>query len=102
MPCGYGAGLSVGTRVCPGLPSLSSQAWWKVLPDRAYTRVMGALVSLVAGKVCTPVLGAKDLGEEQTYALHRIFKTLEEAVSCVHSSTFLGQTALPFLGGRPL
>lgn len=55
-----------------------------MLPDRAYTRVMGALMSLVAGKVCTPVLGAKDLGEEQTYALYRIFKTLEEAVSCVN------------------
>lgn len=57
-----------------------------MLPDRAYTRVMGALVSLVAGKVCTPVLAAKDLGEEQTYALHRIFKSLEEAVSCAVES----------------
>ena len=47
---------------------------------------MGALVSLVAGKVCTPVLAAKDLGEEQTYALHRIFKSLEEAVSCAVES----------------
>lgn len=56
------------------------QAWSKVLPERVYKRVMGALLSLVAGKVCTPVLGAKDLGEEQTHALHRIFKTLGEAV----------------------
>eukprot|EP00904_Undaria_pinnatifida_P005696 jgi/Undpi1/2256/HiC_scaffold_13.g05642.m1 len=63
------------------------QAWWKVLPDRAYTRVMGALVSLVAGKVCTPVLAAKDLGEEQTYALHRIFKSLEEAADDIFESS---------------
>lgn len=88
FPCVCDAGLSVVACVCTGMLSLCSQAWWKVLPDRAYTRVMGALVSLVAGKVCTPVLGAKDLGEEQTYALHRIFKTLEEAVSCVNLRTF--------------
>lgn len=56
------------------------KAWCKVLPDRVYKRAMGALLSLVAGKVCTPVLGATDLGEEQTHALHRIFKTLGEAV----------------------
>lgn len=61
-----------------------SQAWAKVLPERVYKRVMGALLSLVAGKVCTPVLGAQDLGEEQTHALHRIFKTLGEAVRRVH------------------
>lgn len=60
---------------------LSIQAWYKVLPDRVYKRVMGMLLSLVAEKVCAPVLGATDLGEEQTHALHRIFKTLEDAVS---------------------
>lgn len=56
------------------------QAWWKVLPERVYKRAMGALLSLVGGKICSPVLGAQDLGEEQTHALHRIFKTLGEAV----------------------
>lgn len=56
------------------------KAWHKVLPDRVYKRAMGALLSLVAGKICTPVLGAQDLGEEQTHALHRIFNTLGEAV----------------------
>lgn len=56
------------------------QAWSKVLPDRVYKLSMGALLSLVGGKICTPVLDAQDLGEEQTHALHRIFKTLGEAV----------------------
>lgn len=56
------------------------QAWWNVLPERVYKRAMGALLSLVGGKICSPVLGAQDLGEEQTHALHRIFKTLGEAV----------------------
>lgn len=56
------------------------KAWSKVLPERVYKRAMGALLSLVGGKICTPVLGAEDLGEEQTHALHRIFKTLGEAV----------------------
>lgn len=56
------------------------QAWCKVLPDRVYKRAMGALLSLVAGKICTPVMGAQGLAEEQTHALHRIFKTLGEAV----------------------
>lgn len=46
---------------------------------------MGSLLSLVAGKVCIPVLGAEDLGEEQTHALHRIFKTLGDAVRRVHA-----------------
>lgn len=58
-----------------------AQAWSKVIPDRVYKRAMGALLSLVGGKICAPVLGAQDLGEEQTHALHRIFKTLSEAVS---------------------
>ncbi|CAM9781621.1 unnamed protein product [Ascophyllum nodosum] len=62
------------------------QAWCKVLPDRVYKRVMGALLSLVAGKVCTPVLGAKDLEEEQTHALHRIFKSLTEAAQDIFDS----------------
>lgn len=56
------------------------KAWCKVLPDRVYKRAMGALLSLVTGKICTPVMGAQDLAEEQTHALHRIFKTLGEAV----------------------
>ncbi|CAM9815605.1 unnamed protein product [Scytosiphon promiscuus] len=62
-------------------------AWSNVLPDRVYKRVMGALLSLVAGKVCTPVLAAEDLGEEQTHALHRIFKTLGEAAQDIFDSS---------------
>lgn len=66
---------------CAALPVVPvTQAWSKVLPDRVYKRAMGALLSLAGGKICTPVLGAQDLGEEQTHALHRIFKTLGEAV----------------------
>lgn len=42
---------------------------------------MGALLSLVARKLSLPVLGATDLGVEQTHALHRIFKVLGDAVS---------------------
>ncbi|CAM9792528.1 unnamed protein product [Ectocarpus fasciculatus] len=62
------------------------QAWCKVLPDRVYKRAMGALLSLVAGKICTPVLGAQDLAEEQTHALYRIFKTLGEAAQDIFDS----------------
>ncbi|CAM9129934.1 unnamed protein product [Hapterophycus canaliculatus] len=62
-------------------------AWSNVLPDRVYKRVMGALLSLVAGKICTPVLAAGDLGEEQTHALHRIFKSLGEAAQDIFDSS---------------
>ncbi|CAM9818049.1 unnamed protein product [Ectocarpus sp. 12 AP-2014] len=62
------------------------QAWCKVLPDRVYKRAMGALLSLVAGKICTPVMGAQGLAEEQTHALHRIFKTLGEAAQDIFDS----------------
>ncbi|CAM9812990.1 unnamed protein product [Ectocarpus sp. 6 AP-2014] len=62
------------------------QAWCKVLPDRVYKRAMGALLSLVAGKIYMPVMGAQDLAEEQTHALHRIFKTLGEAAQDIFGS----------------
>eukprot|EP00752_Nemacystus_decipiens_P015586 g13909.t1 len=62
------------------------QAWSKVLPERVYKRAMGALLSFVGGKICTPILGARDLAEEQTHALHRIFKTLGEAAQDIFDS----------------
>eukprot|EP01084_Bolivina_argentea_P113574 202379_1 len=54
-----------------------SKAWEEILPKTVYTAVMGELLEIPANAMLEAVLGAEDIGENQTHRLRQAFTALQ-------------------------